>query len=360
MAPDAACRRLRGLAAHVGGAGAGPAPPLAAAPASSSCCDDCAGYASALEGSDRPLVELHPTAGATSAADRAAYERGVNMADEGAQGAARDPVPIAVYSHVAVPMRDGTTLYGDLYRPAADGRYPTLVNRTPYNHENMKRDYMRWAQDGFAVLEMYVRGRIESEGKWEPFRNDGLDGYDAIEWAAAQPWSSGKVASQGGSYPGQNQWMTAVLQPPSLVCMKPNVASTSLYDNWIYHGGCFRLSFNYGWGVVRMPHRVMKVQDWHDGAHVPEELEYDNILRHLPLSNGDLRSSNTVVQFCELRPSPQAVDPRLRVGVVWADRDWLAHPEYDDYWRHVSVEQRFDDVRAPAVRSNPIPRLALS
>ena len=39
--------------------------------------------------------------------------------------------------------------------------------------------------------------------------------------------------------------------------------------------------------------------------------------------------------------------------------DWLAHPEYDDYWRHVSVEQRFDDVRAPAVRSNPIPRLAL-
>ena len=55
-----------------------------------------------------------------------------------------------------------------------------------------------------------------------------------------------------------------------------------------------------------MPHRVMKVQDWHDGAHVPEELEYDNILRHLPLSNGDLRSSNTVVQFCELRPSPQA------------------------------------------------------
>ena len=84
-----------------------------------------------------------------------------------------------------------------------------------------------------AVLEMYVRGRIESEGKWEPFRNDGLDGYDAIEWAAAQPWSSGKVASQGGSYPGQNQWMTAVLQPPSLVCMKPNVASTSLYDNWM-------------------------------------------------------------------------------------------------------------------------------
>ena len=66
------------------------------------------------------------------------------------------------------------------------------------------------------------------------------------------------------------------------------------------------MSFNYGWGVVRMPHRVMKVQDWHDGAHVPEELEYDNILRHLPLSNGDLRSSNTVVQFCALRPSPQA------------------------------------------------------
>ena len=116
------------------------------------------------------------------------------------------------------------------------------------------------------------------------------------------------MAAQGGSYPGQNQWMTAVLRPPSLVCMKPNVASTSLYHNWCYHGGCFRLAFNYGWGVVRMPHRVMKAQSWHDGPNVGEELSYETILRHLPLETGDLRSGNTVVQFY---------------------RDWLAHPECD-------------------------------
>eukprot|EP01052_Picozoa_sp_SAG31_P072485 SAG31_NODE_31461_length_368_cov_0.553903_2_plen_85_part_01 len=76
-----------------------------------------------------------------------------------------------------------------------------------------------------------------------------------------------------------------------------------------------------------MPHRVMKGQSWHDGPNVGEELSYNTILRHLPLETGDLRSSNTVVQFY---------------------RDWLAHPEYDDYWRHVSVEERFSHVQAVA------------
>lgn len=245
--------------------GGGDAPRLSPSPCggASSCCDDCAGagpYTDALGD-----VHFSPASAASagiSASDRAAYERDVNMASETVYDGSEmvEVEKIAVFSHLAVPMRDGVTLYADLYRPAADGQYPTLIARTPYNHEHMKVDHMRWAQEGFAILEMYVRGKVESDGKWEPFRNDALDGYDAIEWAAAQPWSSGKVASQGGSYPGQNQWMTAVLQPPSLVCMKPNVASTSIYHNWCYHGGCFRLSFNYGWGVVRMPHRVMKVQ----------------------------------------------------------------------------------------------------
>lgn len=261
--------RLGALRQHLGATG-----PLEAVETSSSCCDDCAGAGPYSHSpAQQPqlyidaLGDVHPnpTAGASisrppaiSAADRAAYERDVNMATETVYDGSEliEVEKIAVYSHLAVPMRDGTTLYADLYRPAAPGRYPTLIARTPYNHEHMKPEFIRWAQEGFAFLEMYVRGRVESEGKWEPFRNDGEDGYDAIEWAAAQPWSSGKVAAQGGSYPGQNQWMTAVLQPPSLVCMKPNVASTSLYHNWCYHGGCFRLSFNFGWGVVRMPQYV--------------------------------------------------------------------------------------------------------
>jgi putative CocE/NonD family hydrolase len=271
---------------------------------------------------------------AMSANDRAAHQRDVDMSSEllpaGVAPPASTPLlPVAIHSHLAIPMRDGIKLYADLYLPAAapvGRRYPTVVNRTPYNHEHMKtKNHIGFAQAGFAFLEVYVRGKVESEGVWEPFRNDGQDGFDVIEWAAAQPWSTGRVACQGGSYPGQNQWMTAVLQPPSLVCIKPNVASTSLYHNWCYSQGCFRLAFNFGWGVVRMPHRVMKAQVWHQEG--PPELHYDQILRHRPLETADVAAANTVVQYY---------------------RDWLAHPEDDDYWRHVSVEHRFASIRTPA------------
>eukprot|EP01051_Picozoa_sp_SAG22_P019437 SAG22_NODE_3586_length_1630_cov_1.564337_2_plen_359_part_01 len=148
-----------------------------------------------------------------------------------------------------------------------------------------------------------------------------------IEWCAAQPWSTGKVASHGGSYPGQNQWMTAVHRPPSLVCMKPNVAATSIYHNWAYHGGCFRLAFNFGWGAVRMPHRTTKVQLWHDHKDAPAELSYDKVLKHLPLPTMDVRAAGSPVLHY---------------------REWVAHPEYDEYWQHVSVEEKFDQVAVPA------------
>src|SRR5204863_1174489 len=152
------------------------------------------------------------------------------------------------------------------------------------------------------------------EGKWEPFRNEGVDGYDTIEWAAKQPWSNGKVASQGGSYLGHVQWRAATQAPPSLVAMFPAVASTNIYKNWLGQGGAFRLSFNYGWGVVRMPDRIMLPQYWHTAPYAPEELKYETILQHLPLADGDLQSANYAVQHY---------------------RDWIKHQSYDDYWREI-------------------------
>ena len=103
-----------------------------------------------------------------------------------------------------------------------------------------------------------VRGRHESEGVWTPFINDEKDAYDTVEWAAKQPWSDGKVAMQGGSYLGQNQWRAAQARPPSLVTIFPMVASTSIYHDWITLNGGWRLSFNFGWGPVRQESRIMQ------------------------------------------------------------------------------------------------------
>lgn len=235
---------------------------------------------------------------------------------------------IKLERHLAVPMRDGVKLYGDLYRPRAAGRYPTIIVRTPYGvqRDGVHETMIKFAQHGYALFIQDTRGRYESEGQWEPFRTEAEDGYDTIEWAAKQAWSNGKVALQGGSYLGHVQWRAASLQPPSLVAMFPAVASTNIYGNWISHGGAFRLSFNYGWGVVRMPHRIMLPQYWHAESYAPQELKYETILKHLPLNDGDLVSAS---------------------GQVKHYRDWLAHPGYDAYWRAISDEEHFAKINVP-------------
>jgi len=226
-------------------------------------------------------------------------------------------------------MRDGVKLYADIYRPRREGKFPVLVVRTPYGvqRDGMHESKIRFAQRGYAVVIQDTRGRYQSEGAWEPFRNEAADGYDTIQWAAQQPWSNGKIATEGGSYLGHVQWRAASLAPPNLVTIFPMVASTSIYHNWAYLGGAFRLSFNYGWGAVRMPARIMLPQYWHDASYAPEELKYETILWHLPLNRGDLMSSN--------QPVPHY-------------RDWLKHQSYDDYWRAISDEEHFADIKVPA------------
>ena len=242
--------------------------------------------------------------------------------------AAQGAEQVRIQRYVPVPMRDGVKLYADVYRPQREGRFPVLIVRTPYGvqRDGVHQTLIQFAQNGYAVVNQDVRGRYESEGKWDPFRYEGNDGHDTIEWAAKQPWSDGKVGLQGGSYLGHVQWRAATQSPPSLVTMFPMVASTNIYKNWATHGGAFRLSFNYGWGVVRMPNRIMLPQSWHTEKATPPELSYENILSHLPLSDMDQRSAGYTVQHY---------------------RDWLKHEGYDDYWRSISDEELFSKVRVP-------------
>ena len=147
---------------------------------------------------------------------------------------------IRVENRVPIRMRDGVTLYADVYRPAGEGRYPVIVSRTPYSTERFPSAYeaaVYFSQRGYVYVFQDIRGRHESEGRWEPFFDDEKDGYDTIEWAAKQAWSNGKVAMQGGSYLGQNQWRAAQAAPPSLVTIFPMVSSTSLYHDWITLNG---------------------------------------------------------------------------------------------------------------------------
>ena len=234
---------------------------------------------------------------------------------------------ILLDNRVPIPMRDGVSLYADVYRPVGNERYPVIVSRTPYSTERFPSAYeagVYFSRRGYVYVFQDVRGRHESDGRWEPFFDDERDGYDTVEWAASQPWSNGKVGMQGGSYLGQNQWRAAQAAPPSLVTIFPSVASTSIYHDWITLNGAWRLSFNFGWGPVRQESRIMQNTGAHtvDGLHA---IHYDEVQRHLPL--------NTMQQLVGRRAK-------------FYD-DWLANPDYNAYWKPLNVEETFAKVAVP-------------
>ncbi len=147
-----------------------------------------------------------------------------------------------------VPMRDGVVLRADVWRPAASGQFPVLVYRTPYDKRRAPESYTtfrRAVERGYAVVIQDVRGRYASGGEFVPYRHEGRDGYDTIEWAARQPWSNGSVGTFGLSYPGAVQWLAAVERPLHLKAMVPAM-TFSTPRNFFYSGGVFDLSW-IGW-----------------------------------------------------------------------------------------------------------------
>ena len=103
---------------------------------------------------------------------------------------------------VKVPMRDGIHLSTDIYRPKGVAKAPVILVRTPYKKEMDELQARFYARRGYVFAVQDCRGRFGSEGAWEPFINESKDGYDAVEWLAAQPFSTGKIGMIGGSYLG--------------------------------------------------------------------------------------------------------------------------------------------------------------
>src|ERR1039458_2044556 len=154
---------------------------------------------------------------------------------------------IVVEKNVAMKTRDGVTLRADVYRPAAEGSYPVLLTRTPYNKDNTASFGQKGAARGFIVVAQDVRGRFTSEGEWYPFKHESDDGYDTVEWAAALPHSNGKVGMFSGSYVGATQMLAAIGHPPHLAGICPVVTASNYHENWTYQGGAFEQWFNESW-----------------------------------------------------------------------------------------------------------------
>lgn len=158
---------------------------------------------------------------------------------------------------VPITMSDGVTLYADVIRPDKPGRYPVMLEQTPYNKNLVDSstsfgDNTYFAQRGYAVVIEDVRGTGSSEGQWQSFDDrEQRDGFETVQWAAGQPWSDGKVGLFGPSYMGLNQLLTAAQHPKGLKAIVPVVPMADGYRDITYSGGQLNTAFIPFWlGLV--------------------------------------------------------------------------------------------------------------
>ncbi len=158
-----------------------------------------------------------------------------------------------------VPMRDGARLATDIFRPDAPGRFPTLVSRGPYGKEGYldQPNHSMWffPKNGYVFVSQDCRARFDSEGgHYDPVFQEAQDGWDTVEWAARQPWSTGRVGTTGQSYLGATQYALAGMNPlpPHLQAMAPFSASSDFHQSWVYHTGG---PMEWGWMV---PYAIFK------------------------------------------------------------------------------------------------------
>ena len=232
-------------------------------------------------------------------------------------------------TNVAVPMRDGVILRATVLRPDTAGRFPTLIYRTPYSATEAITDYTIFARavsQGYAVVVQDVRGRYRSGGEFLPYQQEGTDGYDTIEWAAAQPWSTGAVGSYGLSYPGAVQWLAAVESPPHLRAMVPAMTFSRPTNFW-YAGGLPDLSWH-AWIWYNIAPDLRRRR----GLPGPTtEAEIDSTWMALRESLAQRLPITDVPEFAEIAP--------------WYV-EWLRHPPDDPWWGWADLTTKYQQVHA--------------
>ena len=237
--------------------------------------------------------------------------------------------PLNLTKDVAVPMRDATILRADVLLPSSTGRFPALIYRTPYGKQfalKESKTFEKGVARGYVVVIQDVRGRYASDGEFNPYQNEGRDGYDTIEWAASQPWSDGNVGTFGLSYPGAAQWLAAVENPPHLKAMVPAM-TFSTPRNFFYSGGVFDGSwldwiwFNIAPDVRRR--KNLPGPKTHKEAAESWKSEHERMQSFLPLR--DLPDLKQVAPFYY---------------------EWLSHPPADPWWDWAELRNKYDRVHA--------------
>lgn len=249
---------------------------------------------------------------------------------------------IQVDCNVSVPMRDGTLLSADIYRPKSAGKWPVIVSRDGYDPANaFTVDFGTFfSQRGYVYVINNTRGTYRSEGVFFPFIDDAWgenrDGYDAIEWAAHQPWSDGNVGMYGISYGCFTQYLQAPSRPPSLKACVP-IFGTSSPVNFVFPCGIYHMQWHRGWAVdmaadmaLNYPHGLNRTRE--DATTIVTRLgevqqEIEKWFRYIPLKDF----------------------PPLQETSPWYF-EHLNHPAGDPWWNQTNARVDYREIDVPMLQ----------
>ncbi len=231
---------------------------------------------------------------------------------------------VKIENNVPAKMRDGVVLIADIYRPLADGKFPVLLQRTPYDRKWNSGDHVTVAAHGYVVVVQDTRGRYQSQGTFYPFRFESQDGYDTVEWAAALPCSNGKVGMFGGSYVGATQMLASIAKPPHLISIYPYVTASEYYEGWTYQSGALMQWFASSWASGLSADTVRK--------QVEETTDAKGWVSQLP------------VDAYRMSALPGG-------GVTPYFRDWVTHEHDDEYWKPWKIRDHYSEMTVKALHS---------
>lgn len=262
---------------------------------------------------------------------------------------------LVVENDVMVPMRDGVRLRTDVFRPAEPGRYPVLVQRYPYSPRNgtMALFGQVIARQGYVVAVQSCRGRYGSEGDFYPFQPDVEDSYDTVEWAAAQPWSNGKVGMYGVSYSGLTSWAGAIARPPHLVAIAPLSCPWHLGESgWYAAPGVLNLGLTLGWSAEMT---VWEAERRDMAPPLPALAEAEELMDTADLADPETWTTLAKLENDATSPlfdrRPLRDVEELRELAPWF-RDWCDRDDpRDPYWRPISAAHHYHDIDLPILHT---------
>jgi putative CocE/NonD family hydrolase len=244
---------------------------------------------------------------------------------------------VRIERDIPVAARDGIQLATDVYLPPGDGPFPTLVYRVRGSRSSafingvLLVSPLEVVARGFALVIQEVRGRSGSDARWHPFVHERADGEDCLEWVLAQPWCDGRIGSYGTAYSAVTALALASLGRDEVRALVLLGTGADYHDGWVYTGGAFELGWNVYWTYMTLSETINRMGLGPEEHRALREeyaqaiIDAPKYAARLPISDHPLLERCGEAQY----------------------REWLEHPDYDDYWASVDVLADIERISTP-------------